>query len=119
MAPERTKSAHRTSNKAVKAAPVKKISSAPARSLDQSAQRRAGSKQARVIEMLMKPEGTTIDDIMKATDWQQHSVRGFFAGIIRKKLKLTLTSEATEAGRIYKVTACAASTVSKPDKTAA
>jgi hypothetical protein len=73
---------------------------------------RAGSKQARVIEMLMKPEGTTIDDIMKATDWQQHSVRGFFAGIIRKKLKLTLTSEAAEAGRIYKVTGNAASAAS-------
>jgi hypothetical protein len=46
-------------------------------------------------------------------------VRGFFAGVIRKKLKLTLTSEATEAGRIYKVTACAASIGSKPDKAAA
>ena len=86
---------------------------------DQPVKHRAGSKQARVIEMLMKPEGTTIDDIMKATDWQQHSVRGFFAGIIRKKLKLTLTSEAAEAGRIYKVTASAASTGSKPDKAAA
>jgi hypothetical protein len=82
-------------------------------------QHRAGSKQARVIEMLMKPEGTTIDDIMKATDWQQHSVRGFFAGIIRKKLKLTLTSEAAEAGRIYKITGNAALTGSKSDKAAA
>ena len=80
---------------------------------------RAGSKQARVIEMLMKPEGATIGDIMKATDWQQHSVRGFFAGTIRKKLKLTLTSEAAEAGRIYKVTGNAPSTGSKPDKAAA
>jgi hypothetical protein len=90
--------------------------------LDQPVRYRAGSKQARVIEMLMKPEGATIDDIMKATDWQQHSVRGFFAGIIRKKLKLTLTSEAAEAGRIYKVTGNAASTGStgsKPDKVAA
>ena len=80
---------------------------------------RADSKQARVIEMLMRPEGVTIDDIMKATDWQQHSVRGFFAGIIRKKLKLTLTSEAAEAGRIYKITGNAASAGSKPDKAAA
>jgi hypothetical protein len=87
--------------------------------LDQPVKHRAGSKQARVIEMLMKPEGTTIDDIMKATDWQQHSVRSFFAGIIRKKLKLTLTSEAAEAGRIYKVIGKAASAGSKPDKAAA
>jgi hypothetical protein len=56
---------------------------------------------------------------MKATDWQQHSVRSFFAGILRKKLKLTLTSEAADAGRIYKVTACTEPTGSKPDKAAA
>jgi hypothetical protein len=59
---------------------------------------------------------------MKTTHWQQHSVRGFFAGIIRKKLKLMLTSEAAEAGRIYKITGNAASTAStgsKPGKAAA
>ena len=109
----RAKSARRASTKTAKVAAVKKISSAPAQSLDQPVKHRAGSKQARVIEMLMKPEGTTIDDIMKATDWQQHSVRGFFAGVIRKKLKLTLTSEAAEAGRIYKVTGNAASPVDR------
>jgi hypothetical protein len=118
VAPGRAKSARRASTtKAAKVAHVKKLSSAPVQSLDQPVRHRAGSKQARVIEMLMK--GTTIDDIMKATDWQQHSVRGFFAGIIRKKLKLTLTSEAAESGRIYKVTGNAASTGSKPDKAAA
>ena len=122
VAPGRAKSARPSSTKAAKVAVVKKISSTPARSLDQPVRHRAGSKQAGVIEMLMKPEGTTIDDIMKATDWQQHSVRGFFAGIIRKKLKLTLISEAAEAGRIYKVignAASAASTGSKPGKAAA
>ncbi|WP_439924383.1 DUF3489 domain-containing protein [Nitrobacter sp. JJSN] len=106
------------STKTAKVAPVNKSSSASARSLDRPVHR-AGSKQARVIEMLMKPEGTTIDDIMKATDWQQHSVRGFFAGIIRKKLKLTLISEAAEAGRIYKVTGNATSTGLKSDRAAA
>ncbi|WP_425908251.1 DUF3489 domain-containing protein [Nitrobacter sp. TKz-YC02] len=69
--------------------------------------------------MLMKPEGTTIDDIMTATNWQQHSVRGFFAGIIRKKLKLILTSEAAEAGRIYKIVGNVPSTASKQAKAAA
>jgi hypothetical protein len=100
---------------------LKNISSAPARA-DQPMKHRADSKQARVIEMLMKPDGTTIDDIMKATDWQQHSVRGFFAGVIRKKLKLTFISEAAEGGRIYKVirkTASAVPTGSRPDKAAA
>jgi hypothetical protein len=116
ITPRRARSARRASIKTAKVAPVKKISSAPARA-DQPVKHRAGSKQARVIEMLMK--GTTIDDIMKATDWQQHSVRGFLAGVIRRKLKLALTSEPAEAGRIYKVTGNAASTDSKPGKAAA
>jgi hypothetical protein len=72
-----------------------------------------------VLALLRAPDGCTIEAIVKATGWQPHSVRGFFAGIIRKKLKLTFTSEAAESGRIYKVTACAASTGSKPDKVAA
>jgi hypothetical protein len=73
---------------------------------------RANSKQAKVIGMLRQPQGSTTSVIVKATGWQPHSVRGFFAGIIRKKLGLTLESEKPDDGeRIYRIVA------GKPSKT--
>lgn len=72
-------------------------------------QGRSGSKQAGIIAMLRAPSGATIDEMVHATGWQQHSVRGFLAGVIRKKLGLILVSEAN--GRIYRITDRTASTV--------
>jgi hypothetical protein len=63
----------------------------------------AGSKQARVIEMLRSPTGMTIAAMMKETGWQQHSVRGFLAGVVRKKLKLKLNSKKIDGSRVYRV----------------
>ena len=61
------------------------------------------SKQARIIAMLQSPTGTTIASIMKATGWQQHSVRGFLAGVVRKRLKLKLASNKVNGNRIYQI----------------
>lgn len=70
-----------------------KSGNAPARS----------SKQETVLGLLRQPKGTTIDAIMKATGWQQHSVRGFFAGVVKKKLKFTLASEKIDGVRTYRI----------------
>lgn len=64
---------------------------------------RPDTKHARIIAMLRAPAGTTIAAIMATTDWQQHSVRGFLAGVVRKKLGLHLVSEQTDKGRIYRI----------------
>jgi Protein of unknown function (DUF3489) len=64
----------------------------------------SGSKQAYVIAMLKSPAGATIDAMMKATGWQQHSVRGFLAGVVRRRLKLKLGSKKVDSERVYQIT---------------
>jgi hypothetical protein len=95
----RPKAATRSiARKAAKSPPRKRPTSA-------SSKQKAGpdTKHARIIAMLRAPAGATIAAIMTVTDWQQHSVRGFLAGVVRKKLGLNLISELTEKGRVYRI----------------
>lgn len=65
---------------------------------------RENSKQAEVIRMLQRPDGATIRQICEATGWQQHTVRGTFAGAFRKKLGLNITSAKEQgAERVYRI----------------
>jgi len=65
---------------------------------------REGTKQATLIAMLRAPEGATIEEIMAATNWQSHTVRGAMAGALKKKLGLEVTSEKDEGrGRVYRL----------------
>jgi hypothetical protein len=64
------------------------------------------TKQERVLGLLSRPEGASIEEMMQATNWQQHSVRGFLAGTVKKKLGFSLSSAKTADGvRRYHVKA--------------
>jgi hypothetical protein len=78
----------------------KQIAKAPRK----SAKAGRESKQEAVIAMLQSRHGATIPAIVKATGWQQHSVRGFFAGVVRKRLGLSLVSDKTGDARVYRIT---------------
>jgi hypothetical protein len=65
---------------------------------------RADSKQARLIEMLKRPKGASIEEIVEAFGWQPHTVRGAIAGALKKKLGLEVSSEKVEGrGRVYRI----------------
>ena len=101
----RTKSKRKTAPRSLPAKTTKRKSSRRPAPVDASSgtltKARAGTKNAKVVAMLQ--EGATITAIMAATGWQQHSVRGFLAGVVRKKLALNLVSERGPDGRIYRI----------------
>jgi hypothetical protein len=67
---------------------------------------REGSKAAKILDLLKRPDGVTLKGLMKATDWQAHSVRGFLSGTIRKKLGLNVVSSKADDGeRNYSIKA--------------
>ena len=73
---------------------------------DQDSGRAPTTKHAQLLRLLNRPEGASIEDLMRATNWQQHSVRGFLAGTVKKKMGLSLTSSRVEGEpRRYKIAA--------------
>src|SRR5947209_367984 len=61
------------------------------------------SKQAAVIALLRRPEGATVAEVVSATGWQPHTVRGLFSGTLKKKLGLGLGSAPADRGRVYRI----------------
>jgi hypothetical protein len=62
-----------------------------------------GGKLGVIVAMMRRPEGATVVQMSEATDWLPHSVRGALAGALKRKHRLTVTSEKTEAGRVYRI----------------
>jgi len=86
------------------AAPVAPRKTNAATDTTQTKDAREGSKKATVLELLRRPEGATLADIMSATGWQPHSVRGFISGALGKKMGLTVESLKTaEGARAYRI----------------
>ena len=97
-----------TARGATQLKPVSTAAHQQPRSASQPSARRE-SKKAHIIAMLRASGGATIESMARAKNWQPHSIRGFLAGVVRKKLGLTLVSANAENGRVYRITDCIAS----------
>jgi hypothetical protein len=99
VAPGKAKSAKKTT-------PAKKAAKAPKAGKRKGGGVRQGSKTEKVLDLLKRPDGASLKEIMKATGWQPHSVRGFLSGTVGKKMGMEVTSSKGEDGeRSYSVKA--------------
>jgi hypothetical protein len=91
--------AHKSANKTARA-------NEGSKARQKTASARAGTKTSKLLELLKRPGGTTLNELMKTAGWQSHSVRGFLSGTVAKKMDLKVTSDKGENGeRIYSVKA--------------
>jgi len=110
------KGATKAPKSAKKAAPPKKEAKSPAAKVAKEKATKTASKTAKsadvprefskkaiVLDLLRRRDGATMAEIAKATDWQNHSIRGFISGQLTKKMGLTVESSRNEAGeRVYR-----------------
>jgi hypothetical protein len=90
--------------KAPKGAPKKAKATKAAEAKDAAPEAREGSKKSIVLDLLRRKGGATLAEIAKATDWQNHSIRGFISGTLGKKMGLTVESSKNDVGeRSYKI----------------
>lgn len=90
--------------RAKKPSTARKPSATKAKSQEPVPATRSGTKQALLIDLLKRKDGASIDEIVTATGWQAHSVRGAISGTLKKKLELTVTTSKTEErGRVYRI----------------
>jgi len=102
VAPKKAKTAPKA--KAAKAAPKAGAPKKAPKAGRKAGAARHGSKAAKIIDLLKRPNGATLAEIMKATEWQPHSVRGFISGSLGKKMGLTVVSAKRESGeRAYSI----------------
>ena len=93
-----------TGTPATPGAARKEKSEKPATEHAQAIPARTATKTAQVLDLLKRPGGATLKDIMAATNWQAHSVRGFISGTLGKKMGLPVLSEKSEEGeRVYSI----------------
>jgi hypothetical protein len=105
VAPKKAKATKRATAKGAAPKAAKKPKAAKQATAKGAApEAREGSKKAQVLELLRRPEGATLADIMAATGWQKHSVRGFISGALGKKMGLTVDSiRSNEGVRSYRI----------------
>ena len=98
---------------------AKKTAAVSAKATKASAARaEPASKQDKILSLLQRPKGATLDALVRETQWQKHSVRGFLAGTVRKKLKLPLLSEKIDGIRTYRIGASRAVKAAKKRRSA-